>query len=360
MITNIKDQGFVAARPSASRAFFGDLNNGDKIEQFTLANGRGTTVQVLSWGGIIRSIITPDRDGELADIVLGYDSLTEYESRHPYFGTITGRFANRISSGVFTLDGKRYELATNNGPNHLHGGLVGFDRRIWNAEISSSDEAAVVRLTMTSPDGDQGYPGEVAAEVTYILSINNHLRIDYLATTTKPTPISLTNHSYFNLLGHDSGSILGHSLQIFAESYLPVDQTQIPTGEIAPVADSPFDFNQPQLIGARIHEVGTGYDHNFVISGTPNSLRPVAIVYEPRSGRTLEVFSTKPGVQLYTGNNLDNEKGKRGALYQRHHGFCLETQYYPDSINQVGFPSCVLRPGERYSHATIFALSARS
>ncbi len=360
MDIKVPNQAITTSQPSVSKEYFGELESGEKIEQISLSNGRGTTVQVLSWGGIVRSITTPDRSGERADIVLGYDSLKEYESRHPYFGTITGRFANRIARGEFTIEGKRYELATNDGPNHLHGGVVGFDRKIWQTEISSSDEAAVLRLTMTSPDGDQGYPGEVATEVTYTLSVNNDLRIDYSANTTKATPINLTNHSYFNLSGHNSGPVIGHSLQLFAEYYLPVDQTQIPTGEMAPVVESPFDFSVPKLIGARIHEVGAGYDHNFVISGAPNSLRPVALVYEPRTGRTLEVFSTKPGVQLYTGNNLQNERGKQGAIYQRHHGFCLETQHYPDSINQPGFPSSVLRPEEHYKHTTIFRFFVES
>lgn len=357
MSVSARDSSHSDTLPRVSRTSFGKLENGEEIEQITLTNGRNLTVQVLTWGGIIRTINMPDRNGVVADIVLGYDQLKPYEARHPYFGTITGRFANRIAHGVFTLDGVRYTLAQNNGPNHLHGGLEGFDRKVWRADTSSTADGARVRLTAVSSDGDQGYPGEVSAEVTYTLTTNNELRIDYSATTTKPTPLNLTNHSYFNLAGHDAGSILDHSLRLFANEYIPVDDSQIPTGALTSVMNSPFDFTSSHTIGERINKVGIGYDHTFVVSGTTNTLRPVALVMDPHSGRTLEVFSTKPGVQLYTGNHLHHEKGKNGAVYEKHAGFCLETQYYPDSVNQPKFPSSILRPGERYAHSTVFAFS---
>jgi aldose 1-epimerase len=333
---------------------FGTLSTGESIDEYTLSNTRGVRVSVLTWGGIIREIITPARDGTLADIVLGYDSLAPYEARHPYFGTITGRFANRIAQGTFTLDGKTYTLARNNAPNHLHGGIAGFDRKVWKAHAREQGAAAFLQLQMTSPDGDEGYPGEVTTEVTYTLTSENKLRIDYVATTTKPTPINLTSHSYFNLAGHDSGNVLSQIVQLFAPSYLPVDATLIPTGVEAPVRNTPFDFLKPTSIGARIKEVGIGYDHNFIVEEHSHALRPVAHVLDPHSGRTLHVESTQPGVQFYTGNHLEREQGKGGAVYQKHAGFCLETQNFPDAVNQSTFPSAILRPGERYEHTTVF------
>lgn len=338
---------------SITNRTFGTLTTGEQIEQYTLTNGRGLTVEILTWGGIIRSIFTPDRTGQVADIVLGFDTLEQYETRHPYLGTITGRFANRIARGEFTLDGETYSLAINNGANHLHGGLIGFDRKIWRATTKQGANFVSLILEMTSPDGDEGYPGEVTTQVTYTVNASDELKIDYHATTTKPTPINLTNHSYFNLSAFASPDVLGHHIQLFASSYLPVDETQIPTGEIQAVTGGPFDFLTARSIGSQITEVGLGYDHNYVIDGTQYELRRVAFVNEPSSGRTMSVLSTKPGVQFYTGNFLSGQIGKSGNRYNKHAGFCLETQYFPDSINQKNFPSCVLRPGERYSHCTV-------
>jgi aldose 1-epimerase len=343
----------VALRP------FGRLSSDEAIEEYTLSNGRGVLVRILTWGGIIREIRTPDRDGNGADIVLGYDSLAPYEVRHPYFGTLTGRFANRIAKGLFSLDGQTYRLATNNGVNHLHGGINGFDRKVWKAQPHSDANAASLQLDLVSPDGDEGYPGTVSVKIVYTLNTQNQLRIDYVATTTKATPLNLTSHSYFNLSGHNSGSVLEQQLTLFANSYLPVDDTLIPTGTQAPVKDSPFDFTIQKHIGAQIAEVGIGYDHNFIVAGTPGELRPVAHAWDPRSGRTLEVASTQPGVQFYTGNHLVNEPGKGGAVYEKHAGFCLETQNFPNAVNQTSFPSAILRPGETYEHTTVFTFGAR-
>jgi aldose 1-epimerase len=337
-----------------SRKLFGTLSSGEPVEEFTLANSSGVQVRIITWGGIIREIVTPDRDGKSADIVLGYDTLTSYETRHPYFGTITGRFANRIAQGKFTLDGQTYALARNNGVNHLHGGINGFDRKVWTATPHSTADSVSLQLELISPDGDEGYPGTVSTTVLYTVNTRNELRIDYSATTTKATPLNLTSHSYFNLAGHTSGSVLGQHVQLFADSYLPVDETLIPTGERASVAGTAFDFSNLNPIGARIIDVGLGYDHNFIIAGTPGALRPVAHAWDPTSGRTLDVTSTQPGVQFYTGNHLEAERGKGGALYKKHAGFCLETQNFPDAVNQPGFPSVIVRPGEVYKHTTVF------
>jgi aldose 1-epimerase len=338
---------------------FGTLSSGEKVEEFTLSNAHGVHVRIITWGGIIREIMTPDREGKSADIVLGYDSLAPYEARHPYFGTLTGRFANRIARGTFELDGQKYTLARNNGVNHLHGGINGFDRKIWTAIPSLTADSASLELELVSPDGDEGYPGTVSTKVIYTLNSKNELRVDYFATTTEATPLNLTSHSYFNLAGHNSGSVLAQHVQLFADSYLPVDETLIPTGVCAPVKGSPFDFSTPQPIGARIADVGLGYDHNFIVSGTPGKLRPVARVWDPSSGRTLEVTSTQPGVQFYTGNHLERERGKAGALYGKHAGFCLETQSFPDSVNQPSFPSAIVRPGEVYKHSTVFTFGVQ-
>ncbi len=341
--------------PSISSRLFGVLSNGEPVTEFTLSSGRELKVSILTWGGIIRSIEAPGRDGTTADITLGYDSLPPYESRHPYFGTITGRFANRIAQGHFILDGESYKLATNNGPNHLHGGINGFDRKNWSASTENFPDSVALILNASSPDGDEGYPGAVSIQVRYTLDTNNALRIDYRATTTKATPINLTSHGYFNLAGHDSGDVLNHHLQIFADSYLPVDETLIPTGAITPVQGSPFDFTTPHPIGSRIKDVGIGYDHNFVLSShARNPLQRAAYAWDPESGRSLELWTTQPGVQLYTGNYLtESEVGKGGAHYQKHAGFCLEAQGFPDAINQPQFPSSILRPGETYAHTTV-------
>lgn len=348
------------SQPHIERHSFGTLSSGEAVYEYTLSSGSSVTVSVLTWGGIIRTIRTPDREGNIADIALGYDSLGPYEKRHPYFGTITGRFANRIAKGRFTLDGVGFKLAINNEPNHLHGGINGFDRKNWRAETSSCPESVSLTLTAVSPDGDEGYPGEVHASVRYTLFQNNNLRIDYSAHSTKATPINLTNHTYFNLAGHDAGHIGRQMISINAESYLPVDQTLIPTGIRQPVSSSPFDFRQPRAISSRISEVGIGYDHNFILSPDSTEMKTAAIAWDPESGRALEVRTTQPGVQFYTGNYLHEEgTGKGGASYKQHFGFCLETQGFPDAINQTTFPSCVLRPGADYQETTIFRFFTR-
>lgn len=338
---------------------FGTTKSGQKVSEFILTNPGGVSASILTWGGIIRSIIVPDSQGKNADIVLGFDSLQPYEERHPYFGTITGRYANRIAQGTFTLDGSTYTLAKNNGPNHLHGGTYGFDRVVWKASTSTTSDSATLLLSYVSADGEEGYPGEVSTRVAYTLSSDNSLTVEYTATSTKATPINLTNHSYFNLAGHNTGDVLGHTLTIEGARYVPVDETSIPLGPLAPVDKTPFDFRAPQLIGARISQVGIGYDHTYVLSTAPRPLHFAARASDPVSGRYLEVLTTEPGVQLYTGNYLDGSvKGKGGAAYKKHAGFCLETQHFPDSPNQPTYPSTILRPGETYSSKTVMKFGA--
>lgn len=342
------------ASPTISQRQFGVTRSGVKVDEFTLSSGTGVTTSIITYGGIVRTLQIPDRNGKSADIVLGFDNLLPYEERHPYFGTLTGRFANRIAKGSFMLDGKRYSLAVNNGPNHLHGGLQGFDRAVWNARTATKPDSASLILSHVSPDGDEGYPGELSVEVTYTLSSNNTLRIDYTATTTKPTPVNLTSHSYFNLAGHSAGDVLNQKIEIHADRIVAVDDTLIPTGELQPILSTPFDFQKPRAIGDRIAEVAPGYDHTYVLE---NSLgfRRAAYAWDPDSGRALEVVTSEPGVQFYTGNFLDgSQRGKGGVAYQKHAGFCLETQHFPDSVNQPSFPSAILRPGERYQQSTVF------
>jgi aldose 1-epimerase len=352
------DEGTTMTR-RVERAPFGTTPAGDSIEVFTLTNAHGMEVRAITYGGIITSLRTPDRTGRLDDIVLGFDSLAGYVRGTPYFGSIIGRYGNRIARGRFTLEGKTYELATNNGQNHLHGGNKGFDKVIWAGEPIESDSAVGVVFTYTSPDGEEGYPGRLDVRVTYTLTDQNELIIDYFAQTDQPTPVNLTQHSYFNLAA--GGDILGHELMINAAGYTPVDSTLIPTGEIAPVAGTPFDFRTPVAIGARINQDdaqirnGLGYDHNFVLDRSGGGLAHAARVSEPTTGRTLDIYTTEPGIQFYSGNFLDGTiTGKGGRVYQHRTGFCLETQHYPDSPNQPTFPSTMLRPGEEYRSQTVF------
>ena len=341
-------------QPTITQRPFGTTRAGEKVVEYTLTNPGGVSTSILTWGGIIRTLTAPDRDGKLTDIVLGFDSLEPYEDRHPYFGTITGRFANRIAQGRFTLDGETYTLATNNGPNHLHGGINGLDRKVWNATSSSTPGAVHLTLSYVSPDGEEGYPGELSTTVTYTLNAENALEIDYQATTTKATPVNLTNHAYFNLAGHDSGDVLHQELVIQADKIVPVDETSIPLGPLASVANTPFDFRTQHTIGERIADIGIGYDHNYVVSDTPRALTMVARAMDPKSGRVVEILTTEPGVQLYTGNYLDGSlTGKGGTPYKKHAGFCLETQHFPDSVNQLSYPSTILRPGERFRSTTV-------
>jgi aldose 1-epimerase len=332
------------------------------VEIFTLTNAHGLEVRAATYGGIIVSLSVPDRHGRVADVVLGHDSLEEYISDSSYFGAIIGRFGNRIANARFTVDGKTYRLAANNGSNHLHGGRTGFDRVVWRAAPFCTDRAAGVVLSYTSPDGEEGYPGNLDTRVTYTLTDRNELVVDFLATTDKATPVNLTQHTYFNLAGDGVGDVLGHLLRINADLMTPVDENLIPTGRVAPVAGGPFDFRSPAGIGARIAtddeqlRRGRGYDHNFVLNRGESGLVHAAQVVEPTSGRTLDVHTTEPGLQFYSGNHLDGSViGKAGRVYGHHAGLCLETQHYPDSPNQPGFPSTLLRPGAQYRSRTVFA-----
>jgi aldose 1-epimerase len=342
-----------------AREPFGTMPDRRAVERFRLTNAAGMTVDTIGYGGIITSIRVPDREGRMGDVVLGFDSLEGYLGEHPFFGAIIGRYGNRIGGGTFTLDGQTYTLAKNNGPNHLHGGERGFDKVLWHAEPMEGQNAITFRRT--SPDGEEGYPGNLAVRVTYTLTDRNELVVEYHATTDAATPVNLTQHSYFNLAGHASGDILGHELMLSADRFTPVNDTLIPTGELAPVEGSPFDFRQPKAVGARINDAhpqirnGLGYDHNWVLNGTPGELRLAARVVEPSTGRTLEVATTEPGIQFYSGNFLDGSiTGKGGAVYGHRTGFCLETQHFPDSPNQPAFPSTILRPGEEYRTRTVF------
>lgn len=360
MSTHVNTAHDTTSPPTISERPFGITKSGETISEFTLTNPGGISVSVLSWGGVVRSITAPDSKGKNADVVLGFDSLAPYEERHPYFGTITGRYANRIAQGSFTLDGNTYTLAKNNGPNHLHGGIIGFDRKAWTTSTSSTSDSVTLILSYVSKDGEEGYPGEVDTRVIYTLFSDNSLSIEYTATTTKATPINLTNHSYFNLAGHDSGDVLRHTLTIEADRYVPVDETSIPLGPLASLERTPFDFRSPHPIGERIAMVGIGYDHTYVLSNAPRPLHFAARAEDPSSGRYVEIHTTEPGVQLYTGNYLDGSvKGKGGAAYHKHAGFCLETQHFPDSPNQPSYPSTILRPGETYTSKTVMSFGAK-
>lgn len=356
-----------AAAPPAQEATltrqpFGTTPAGEAVDLITLTNARGMKVRVMTYGAIIVSLEVPDRDGALGDVVLGFDSLAGYLGSSPYFGAVVGRYANRIAKGRFTLDGTEYRLATNNGPNHLHGGVRGFDKVVWAAEPFQSDSGVGVILRHVSPDGDEGYPGRLEARVTYTLTDRNELAIDYEATTDRATPVNLSQHSYFNLAG--TGDILGHELMLAADRYTPVDSTLMPTGELAPVAGTPFDFRQPHRIGERIGDdhpqlrYGGGYDHNFVLRRpTPDTgLALAARLTDPASGRTLEIRTTEPGIQFYSGNFLDGTlTGKGGTVYRHRTGLCLETQHFPDSPNHPDFPSTILEPGQVYRSRTVWA-----
>jgi aldose 1-epimerase len=351
--------------PQVTRAPFGKLADGTPIELLTMKNANGVEVRATTYGGIITSLKTPDRAGAIGDIVLGFDSLDGYLAGHPYFGAIIGRYGNRIARGRFTIDGTEFKLATNNGPNHLHGGIKGFDKQVWKAEVLPPMAGqSSVAFTYTSADGEEGYPGALLVEVTYTLNDKNELIVDYLGRSDKATHVNLTQHSYFNLAG--SGDILGHELTINADHFTPVDATLIPTGEIARVEGTPFDFRTPTAIGARIDaphpqiKVGPGYDHNWVLNRSGSDLQLAARVVEPTSGRTLDVSTTEPGMQFYAGNFLDGKTiGKGGQAYGRRSGFCLETQHYPDTPNQKNFPTTLIRPGQEYKSRTVFTFGVQ-
>ncbi|MDF3039915.1 MAG: galM [Thermomicrobiales bacterium] len=341
---------------------------GEEVTLFTLTNANGMEVKITNYGGIITSVVVPDNQGEAANVTLGFDNLDDYVAGHPYFGNITGRYANRIARGTFTIDGEHFYLALNNNNiNHLHGGVVGFDKVVWDAEEVSGDGEVGVKLSRVSPDMEEGYPGNLTVDVTYTLTDDDEIRIDYHATTDKATHVNLTNHAYWNLAGEGSGTTEGHVLTLMASNYTPVDATLIPTGEIAPVAGTPMDFTSGTAIGERIRDdfeqlvIGRGYDHNYVLdrpSADDTSLMVAATVVEPESGRTLTISTTEPGIQFYSGNFLDaTEIGAAGKMYRQGDGFALETQHYPDSPNQPDFPSTLLEPGEEFTSTTVYAFS---
>jgi aldose 1-epimerase len=363
LLTNFLNAQAPAAetKPGVKRTTSSATVDGKPIDVFTLTNGR-IEMRAMTYGGIILSLKVPDRAGHVTDVVLGFDNPEGYlkPPPPPYFGALIGRYGNRIAKGKFTLDGKTYTLAINNPPNHLHGGNRGFDKVLWNAESKETADGVSVIFTRTSPDGEEGYPGALQARVTYTLTPKNELILEYHATTDKATPVNLTQHSYFNLAGDGSGDILSHDLTINADRYTPVDSTLIPTGELAPVTGTPFDFRKPTAIGARIGQDnaqlknGNGYDHNWVLNGSGSGLHPAARLADPKSGRSMEISTTEPGLQFYSGNFLDGTiTGKDGHVYKFRNGLCLETQHFPDSPNQPKFPSTILRPGQNYDSKTV-------
>jgi aldose 1-epimerase len=343
---------------------FGTTPDGTSVELFTLTNAHGLQVQITTYGGAVVSLLLPDREGKLGDVALGFETLAEYVEKSPYFGCIAGRYANRIARGKFTLDGVAYTLAQNEGVNHLHGGERGFDKAVWRAQEKSAPDGAGLVLAYLSADGEEGYPGNLAVQVTYTLTDDDELRIDYTAATDEPTIVNLTNHTYFNLADGGAGDVLGHELMIDADAFIPVDETQIPTGELRPVASTPMDFRELTPIGARIDQDdeqlrrGLGYDHNWVLNNSNGTLALAARVQEPVTGRAMAVYTTEPGIQFYSGNFLDGTvTGKGGNVYRKRHGLCLETQHFPDSPNHPHFPSTVLRPGETYQTTTVYAFT---
>ena len=334
--------------------------DGKDVMAYGLTNENGMTARIISYGAIVTHLIVPDKDGEFEDIVLGFSDAKSYwnepyASNCCYLGAIVGRYGNRIAKGKFTIDGKEYSLATNNGPNHLHGGIKGLDKVVWNSEGIETEQGPAVKLSYLSPDGDEGYPGNFNIEVVYTLTNNNELQIDYKGSVDKPCPVNITHHGYFNLSGGAKKSILDHEVQIYAHRYTVVDETLIPTGELRPVYNTPMNFNKPFSIGSRIDEVEGGYDHNYVLSKADDSYAKIAVVKDPVSGRVMEVYTSEPGVQFYTGNFLDGTlTGKGGVKYNKNWGFCLETQHFPDSPNQDEFPSVLLNPGAEYGYRTVY------
>ena len=355
IILTISMQG----KTSVSKQAFGHTSDGTAVDIYTLADGK-VEARVITYGGIIVSLRTPDRNGKLDDVVLGYDSVDQYIAQTPYFGAIIGRYANRIAHGSFQLDGKTYSIPKNNGDNALHGGIRGFDKVVWTAQQIKDG----VELTYVSKDGDQGFPGTLTTTVRYTLE-GGALRIEYAATTDKDTVLNLTNHSYFNLAGQGKGDVFGHVVKIDASRFTPADASQIPTGELKPVEGTPFDFRTPHAIGERINaddaqlHLGKGYDHNFVLDHAQGQLTEAAEVYEPTTGRILRVLTTEPGVQLYTGNNLDGSiTGKEGRVYKQYSALCLEAQHFPDSPNHANFPTTELKPGRAFHSVTVFQFEA--
>lgn len=346
--------------PAIEKTALGQMPDGTPVDLYTLHNKNGVIAKLVPYGATLSELWVPDRHGKPGDVVLGFDKLAGYLGDHPSFGSTVGRYANRIAKGHFILDGKEYQLAINNPPNTLHGGKIGFNRKLWKAEPSSSAKGQSVRFTYTSPDGEENFPGNLAVSVTYTLTDSNELKIEYSAETDKPTVLNLTNHSYFNLAG--SGDMLDHILYLNADRYTPVDSTLIPTGKLASVAGTPLDFRKPAAVGAHIAEIKDigGYDHNYVVNGKAGTLRLAARVTEPKSGRVMEVFTTEPGMQFYSAIHLDGTlTGVGGITYQKFGALCLETQHYPDSPNEPTFPTTVLRPGQKFHSETIYKFSAK-
>jgi aldose 1-epimerase len=355
-----------AGQGAPQKESFGRTGDGQAVDIYTLKNRRGAEARVTTYGGTVVSLTMPDRAGKFDDVVLGFDDLEGYLKTTTYIGSLIGRYANRIAKGRFTLNGKEYTLATNNGENHLHGGVRGFDKVVWKARPLPARGGQALELTYVSKDGEEGYPGNLTVRVVYTLTDANELKIDYYATTDQDTVVNLTNHNYYNLAGQGNGDILGHLLTVNASRFTPTDAGAIPTGELRPVRGTPFDFTRPTAIGARINQdeeqlkLGKGYDHNFVINGRAGTLRLAGRVTEPTTGRAMEVWTTEPGMQLYTGNYLDgSDIGKGGKPYRHRYGFCLETQHHPDAPNRPEFPSTVLRRGARFRSTTVYKFSAR-
>ena len=354
------------ARPRIQKQPFGKTADGTAVELYTLTNANGLEAKIMTYGGIVVSLKIPDRKGTLGDVVLGYDDLEGYLNNNPFFGALVGRYANRIAKGKFTLDGRLFSLVQNDGENHLHGGTRGFDKVVWQARPVNSKNGVGLKLTYLSKDGEEGYPGNLFITVVYTLTGNNELKIVYSATTDKKTIVNLTHHSYFNLAGSGAGDILGHELMLNAERFTPIDKGSIPTGELRSVKGTPMDFTRPTSIGAMINQndeqitFGSGLDHNWVLNKKGRELSLAARVYEPTTGRVMEVYTTEPGIQFYTGNFLDGTiRGKGGKVYLRRSGFCLEAQHFPDSPNKPNFPPVVLAPGQKYSQTTVYKFLAK-
>ena len=341
---------------SIRKDLFGTMPDGLEVFIFTLENSQGSYARVMTYGATLVSLVVPDKNSRRSEITLGFDKFDDYLTKNiPYLGVVVGRVANRIENARFTLNGKHYSLAANNGPNHLHGGLKGFDKVVWSADVTDAHEGDAITFSYLSPDGEEGYPGTMECSVTYILTEQNELILVYSATTDAPTPVNLTNHAYFNLAGTMSDTILDHMMLINADSYTPSDELLIPTGTIETVKGTALDFRTPRAIGSRIHQLSGSYDHNYILNKEDDELSLAARVSDPASGRVMEVWTTEPGVQFYSGNFLVNLAGRGNSIYNKHAGFCLETQHFPDAVNKPQFPSIILQPGEMYSHLTRFS-----
>ncbi len=338
---------------------FGKTPDNKSIILYTLTNTNGLTAKLINYGAILTSLKLPDRNGKFADVTLGYDTLQEYIEDPYYFGATVGRCTNRIANGKFNLNGKEYCLATNAGQDHLHGGIKGFNKVVWDTEILEENTGPTIKFTYLSKDSQEGYPGNLTVTVTYSLTNNNELKISYQAETDKPTPVNLTHHSYFNLAGHDAGDVLSHELTINADRFTPTDETLIPTGEIKSVKNTPLDFTKPRLIGDRIDKLNNGYDHNYVLNNPSQIPVFTARLYEPATGRVMELYTTEPALQFYSSNFLDGVKGKNDAVYNKYGGLCLETQRFPDSPNKPQFPSVILNPDEKYTQLTLHKFSVK-